>query len=201
MPVWEDVHSGRIPCDIVHTIAQNEVSVLTPWVDLSPRTRVYIPGGCWVSHLFGFWPVWSGTCLQIPIKRSLDLPQLMCWLSYTVMTCGASAICLDLMSVRIFEQICEILVVPFCHCLYISDKQFSESRLLAIIGSSWPMTLAPQMKLSVMKQVKKDLNRQGNKIDRLDGISLIGLIGVRIDFYQKALDCWEWEIDELMKFY
>jgi hypothetical protein len=51
------------------------------------------------------------------------------------------------------------------------------------------MTLAPQMKLSVMKQVKKDLNRQGNKIDRLDGISLIGLIGVSIDFYQKALDC------------
>ena len=59
------------------------------------------------------------------------------------MICGASAICLDLMSVRIFWKDSED---PGGACLspsYTSNWLFSESRPLAIIGSPWPMTLAP----------------------------------------------------------
>ena len=55
---------------------------LTPQMDLSLCTRVYIQGGRWVGHLFEFRPVRSDTSLQIPIKRSLDLFRLMWWLSY-----------------------------------------------------------------------------------------------------------------------
>ncbi len=53
-----------------------------PQMDFSPHTRVYIWGGCWVSNRSGFWPIWLGTVLQIPIKRSLDLFRLMWWISY-----------------------------------------------------------------------------------------------------------------------
>jgi hypothetical protein len=67
---------------IVHAIVRKEVSTLTPQMDLSPRTRVYVRGGRWVGHLIEFRPVRSATNLQIPIKRSLDLFQLMWWLSY-----------------------------------------------------------------------------------------------------------------------
>ena len=55
---------------------------LPPQMDLSPRTRVYIQGGRWVSNRSGFCPVWSVTVLQIPIRRSLDLFRLMRWISY-----------------------------------------------------------------------------------------------------------------------
>ncbi len=56
---------------------------------------------------------------------------------------GASAICLDLPSVRIFEKIREILVVPVCHRSYTSDNRFNESGHLVIFWLPWPMTLAP----------------------------------------------------------
>ncbi len=82
MPVQENVHSRRILRDIVCAIARKEVSTLTPQMDLSPRTRVYVQGGRWVGHLFEFRPVQSDTNLQIPIKRSLDLFLLMWWISY-----------------------------------------------------------------------------------------------------------------------
>ncbi len=67
-----------------------------PQMDRSPCTRVYIRGGLWVSNRSGFWPVWSGTVLQIPIKRSLDLFRLMWWifylgLRYDIMACQPSA--------------------------------------------------------------------------------------------------------------
>ncbi len=67
------MHSRRILCDVVHAIVRKEVSTLTPRMDLSPCTRVYIRGGHWVGHLFEFPPVQSDTSLKIPIKRSLDL--------------------------------------------------------------------------------------------------------------------------------
>ncbi len=73
VPIRYDVYSRRILRDIVQVIAQNKVSALTPQMDLSPRTTVYIWGGRWVGHLSEFQPVQSGTSLQIPIKRSLDL--------------------------------------------------------------------------------------------------------------------------------
>ena len=73
MPAQEDVHSHRILRDVVHAIVRKEVSTLTPRMDLSPCTRVYIQGGRWVGHLFEFQHVRSDTSLQIPIKRSLDL--------------------------------------------------------------------------------------------------------------------------------
>ena len=82
MPIREDVYSRRILRDLVHSVMQKEVSTLTPRMDLSPRTRVYVRGGRWVGHLFEFRPVRSDTILQIPIKRSLDLFRLMWWISY-----------------------------------------------------------------------------------------------------------------------
>jgi hypothetical protein len=39
---------------VVHVIVSKEVSTLTPQMDLSPRTRVYVQGGCWVGHLLKF---------------------------------------------------------------------------------------------------------------------------------------------------
>ncbi len=54
-----------------------------PQMDLSPCARVYIQGGRWVSNWSGFWLVWSGTVLQLLIKRSLDLFWLMWWISYS----------------------------------------------------------------------------------------------------------------------
>ena len=68
--------------NVVHVIVKKEVSTLTPRMDLSLRTRVYIRGSRWVGHLFEFRPVRSDTSLQIPIKRSLDLFWLMWWISY-----------------------------------------------------------------------------------------------------------------------
>ena len=49
---------------------------------------------------------------------------------------------------------------------YTSDWQFIESRLLAIFGLPWPMTLAP-MNEAIRHETsgKKDLNCQGTKID------------------------------------
>ncbi len=82
MPVQEDVHLHRFYVIVVHAIARKEVSTLTPRMDLSPCTRVYVRGDCWVGHLFEFRPVQSATNLQIPIKRSLDLFRLMWWISY-----------------------------------------------------------------------------------------------------------------------
>jgi hypothetical protein len=59
------------------------------------------------------------------------------------MVCGASAICLDLMSAQIFGKIRKILVVPVCHRHTPTIGLFSELRPLAIVGLPWPMTLAP----------------------------------------------------------
>ncbi len=67
---------------IVHVIVRNKVSTLTPQMDLSPCTRVYIQGDWWASHLFGFWPIWSCTILQFLSKEYLDPFWLMWWLSY-----------------------------------------------------------------------------------------------------------------------
>ncbi len=69
MPVRADVHSRRILRDVVCVIARKEVSTLTPQLDFSPRTRVYVRGGRWVGHLFKFRPVQSDTNRQIPIKK------------------------------------------------------------------------------------------------------------------------------------
>ncbi len=91
MPIRAYAYSRRILRDLVCSVARNEVSTLTPRLDLSPRTRVYVRESRQVGHLLEFPPVGSGTNLPIPIKRYLDLSRLM-WCH------GASAICLDLPS-------------------------------------------------------------------------------------------------------
>jgi hypothetical protein len=63
---------------IVHLIVRSEVASFST----SDGSFLYIRGGRWVSNRSGFWPVSSGTVLQIPIKRSLDLFWLMWWISY-----------------------------------------------------------------------------------------------------------------------
>ncbi len=112
-------------------------------MDLSPCTRVYIQGGCWVSNRSGFWPVWSSTVWQIPIKRSLDLFRLMWWTSYLGFQYG-------IMERQPSAWICHLLNLwkdledPGGACmspLYTSNWLFSESRLLAIFGLPWPMTM------------------------------------------------------------
>ena len=156
MPVWEDVHSRRILRDIVHVITQNEVSALTPQMDLSPCTRVYIQGGQWSSHLFGFWPIWSGTILQIPIKRSLDLFRLMWWLSYVEYQCDMWRIS-HLLGSDVSMNLWKDLEDHGGACLslsYTSNMRFSESRLLAIIGLPWPMTpLASMLSGTMTREV------------------------------------------------
>jgi hypothetical protein len=140
--VWEDVHPRRILRDVVHVIAQNEVSALTPQMNLSPRTRVYIQGGSWASYLFEFWPVWSGTIVQISIKRSLDLFRLMWWLSYVGYRYYMWPVS-HLLGSDVSPNLWNDLEDPGGACLspsYTSDKRFSKSHLLAIIGSPWPMT-------------------------------------------------------------
>ena len=142
-------------------------------MDLSPRIRVYIQVGCWVSHLLRFWPVWSGNSLQIPVERSLDLSWLMCWLSYVGyqfdMWCFShllgSAICLNLWKDSWGPGDC--CLSP----MYTSNMRFSKSRLLAIFGSPWPMTLTPTNEaISHETSWKKTLLVKA-KIDRLDGMS------------------------------
>jgi hypothetical protein len=56
--------------------------------------------------------------------------------SWRVSHLFGSAIC------QIFEKIRKILVVPVCHHCTPAIGYFSESRLLAMIGSPWPMTAA-----------------------------------------------------------
>ena len=75
-------------------------------------------------------------------------------------------------------------MVPVCHRHTPAIGYFSEARLLAINGSPWPMTLAPTNEaIRHETSGKKDLNRQGKKLTGLLGCHVIG---VRIDFYQKA---------------
>ena len=105
-------------------------------MDLSPHTRVYVRGGRSVSNRSGFWPVQSGTWLQIPIKRSLDLSWLMCWLSYvgyqydTVARQPSAWICHLPESLKRFLR---SLWGPVCHHLYTSDKPFSELRNIFVV--------------------------------------------------------------------
>ncbi len=163
-------------------------------MDLSPRTKVYIQGGCWVSNWSGFWPIWSGTVLQIPIKRSFDLFWLMWWISYLGLRYG-------IMARQPSAWICHLLNLwkdsedPGGACLsllYTSDWLFSKSRLLAIIGLPWPMTLVPTNEaIRHETSSKKTLSVKVKKLADLLGCHVIG---VRIDFYQKVQDCWEQEI-------
>ncbi len=114
-----------------------------PQMNLSPRTRVYIQGGRWVSNWSGFWPVWSGTALQTPIKRSLDLFRLMWWISYLGLRYDTVA-CQPSAWICHLSNLWEDLEDPGGACLsplYTSDWLFRESRLLAIIGLPWPMTV------------------------------------------------------------
>ena len=63
-------------------------------------------------------------------------------------------------------------MVPVCHRHTPAIGYFSEARLLAINGLPWPMTLAPTNEaIRHETSGKKDLNRQGKKIDRLAGLS------------------------------
>ncbi len=75
-------------------------------------------------------------------------------------------------------------MVPVCHRCTPAIGYFSEAHLLAIIGLPWPMTLAPTNEaIRHETSGKKNLIRQGKKIDQLSGLHVVG---VRINFYQKA---------------
>jgi hypothetical protein len=77
---------------------------------------------------------------------------------------GASAICLDLPSVKSFEKIRKNLVVAVCHRRTPAIGYFSELCLLAIIGLPWPMTLAPTNEaIRHETSGKKNLIHQGKK--------------------------------------
>ncbi len=104
-------------------------------------------------------------------------------LGIPVWYCGTSAICLDLPSVESFEKIRKIMVVPVCHRCTPAIGYFIKSRLLAIIGSPWFMTLAPTNEAIRHETSNKNLIPQGKKLTNLLGCHIIG---VRIDFYQEA---------------
>jgi hypothetical protein len=66
------------------------------------------------------------------------------------------------MSVQIVGKIRKILVVPVCHRRTSAIGYFRKSRLLAIIGLPWPMTLAPTNEaIRHETSGKKDLICQG----------------------------------------
>jgi hypothetical protein len=139
------VYSHRFYVIVVHVIVKKEVSTLTPHVDLSLCTRVYIRGSRWVGHLFEFRPVQSDTSLQIPIKRSLDLFRLMWWISYL-----GFQYCMwhvsHLLGSDVSPNLWKDSEDPGGACLspsYTSVGLFSELRPLGIIRSPWHMTLAP----------------------------------------------------------
>ena len=68
-----------------------------------------------------------------------------------------------------------------------SDWLFSELRLLAIVGLPWPMTLTPMNEaIRHGTSRKKTLSVKVKKLTDLLGCHVIG---VRIDFCQKAYDC------------
>ncbi len=172
---------------VVHAIARKEVSALTPQMDLSPRTRVYVRGGRWAGHLLEFRPVRSATNLQIPIKRSLDLFRLMWWISYLGFR-------YDIVVRQPSAWICHLSNLwkdsedPGGACLspsYTSDWLFSESRLLAIIGLPWPMTLAPTNE-AIRHETSGKKKNLSVKVKKLTDLLGCHVIGVRIDFYQKA---------------
>ncbi len=116
--------------------------LLTSQMDLSPCTRVYIRGGQWASHLFRFWPVQSGTILQIPIKRSLDLFRLMWWLSYVGYRYDMWRVS-HLLGSDVSLNLWKDLEDPGGACLspsYTSNKRFTKICLLAILKLPWHMT-------------------------------------------------------------
>ncbi len=159
--------------DIVHAIVQKEVSALTPRMDLSPRTRVYTQGGRRVSYLLEFWPVWSGTSLQIPIERFLDHSRLMCWLSYLGYQSDMWRIS-HLLGSAICPNLWQDLWDPGGACLspmYTSHKQFSKSRHLAIVRLSWLMALTITNEAIRYETSGKKPYPSRQKIDRLDEMS------------------------------
>jgi hypothetical protein len=113
-----------------------------PHMDLSPHTRVYIWGGCWVSNWIDSGPcdlvlvyrflsidlwIFSGWCVGYPTWDTSMIP-------WRVNHLIGSAIC---------QNLWKDLWDPDGACqspLYTSNKQFSKSGLLAIFGLPWPMT-------------------------------------------------------------
>ncbi len=147
-------------------------------MDLSPRTRVYIRGGHWVSNWSGFWPMWSDTSLHILIKRPLDLSRLMCWLSYVgyqhdTAACQPSAWICHLS--ESFEKICKVLVVPVCHHHTPAIKDLANHATEQYFGCHGLWHSLPQMKLSDMKQVEKNPYPSRQKNDQLDGMHVRGV--------------------------
>ena len=150
MPVREDVHSRRILRDIVHAIVSSEVVFLATSVGSFPlyqslRTRGPLGQQSeWIlARIIWYCP--TDSYQKIFGSFPADVVDIL--LGIPVWYCGASAICLDLPSVRIFWKDLED---PGGACLspsYTSNKRFSQLRLLAIIGSPLPMTIPPNILL------------------------------------------------------
>ena len=152
---------------------------LPPQMDFSPRTRVYIWGGRWGSNRRD-----SGQCDLVLVYRFLSKDV---WIFSGI--CGGypmwdTSMILWCVSHLFGSAICQNLwkdswdpggacLSPMCTI----DKQFSESRLLAIIESPCTMTLAPTNEAINHETSEKNINRQGKKWS---------CNGVRIDFYQNA---------------
>ncbi len=112
-------------------------------MDLSPCTRVYIWGGRWVGNQRD-----SGPCDLVLVYRFLSTKDLWIFSFW----CGGyltwdTSMILWHTSHLFGSTICQNLWKdswdPVGACLspsYTNNKQFSESRLLAIIGLPWPMT-------------------------------------------------------------
>jgi hypothetical protein len=143
VPVWEDVHSRRILRDTVHLIMWSEVVFLATSVGSFPsyqilRTRGrmgqqskwilarviwYCPTDSYQKIFGSFLTDVVDILLRIPVWYVAHQPSAWIW-------CQPVS----------FEKIRKILVVPVCHRHTPAIGYFSKARLLAIIGSPWPMT-------------------------------------------------------------
>ena len=154
-------------------------------MDLSPRTRVCIRGGRWVNNLKD-----SGTCDLVLVYRFLskDLRIFSGWcVGYPTWDTSMIPWCVShLFGSAICQNLWKDSWDPGGARLspsYTRDKWFSKSRLLAIFGLPWSMTLAP-----TNEAISHETSETRPYPSRQKMTDLMGchVIGVRIDFYQKA---------------
>jgi hypothetical protein len=89
-----------------------------------------------------------------------------------------SAICL------ICEKIRKIPVVPVCHRHTPAFGYLANHASLAIVGLPWPMTLTPTNE--AIRHETRGKKTLSVKLKILTNVLGCHVIGVRIDFYQKA---------------
>ena len=172
--VWEDIHSGRILCDIIHSIVQNEVvSFSTSDGSFPSYWSLHSRGllGHQLEWILAHMIRYLSTDSHQKIFESFPADMLAILRRIPVWHHGTSAICLDLPPVRIFEKNCEILVVPACHHCTPAISNLVNSPLGNILVAVAYDTHPHEWSYQKWNQVEKRPYPSRQKTDRLDGMS------------------------------